>query len=518
MVKTAKIISITLAATLILTLCFSAPACTTPQAKSTVPIPTVTGPIPVTADSRPFNPSGGTDFESQGYIEEEYFISGKANEYELVAPDDTSSFAVKVRTPDLPYTTRMLIRRPSDPNKFSGNVIVEFMNPTASYDIASGWTSCNQYMMRNGDAWVGITARGVTVRALKKFDPVRYEPLSLAKQRAQAWDIFTQVGALLKSQDKSNPLREFNVEYLYGHGFSQTCAYLITYINFFHPLAKLGNGKYIYDGYMANSVGGPLYINDDDLKTDDELAMGFAGKPETDPRRVIQPAGVPVIHMLTETEIATIIPFFNALPTRRPDSDTAPDLFRRYEIPGGCHVDSYGYFKWAPPTEDQSKAVGNACPWCCKEPAANISDFPQRYIFDGCLANLEKWVRTGTLPPKGNVIQVENKKIIRDEFGNAKGGLRSPYVDVPVKTYKPVSTLCPTCPPPDLCATCSLWCYFLGNVVPLDEAQLKTLYSNHDGYVAKFNASADKMFQDGFITEIDLGLMKTEAAASNVLR
>jgi hypothetical protein len=242
--------------------------------------------------------------------------------------------------------------------------------------------------------------------------------------------------------------------------------------------------------------------------------MGFGGKPETDPRRVIQPSGVPVIHMLTEGEIATSIAFFNAVPTRRPDSDDAPDLFRRYEIPGGCHM-SASSANWGPPKEDRTQAGSVACPWCCN---GTYSDIPQYYIFNGCLANLEKWVRTGTPPPKGDLIQVENKKIIRDEFGNAKGGLRSPYVDVPIKTYNPVSIPCPSCEPKDLCPRCSAYCVLMGNMVLFDEAQLKQLYSNHDGYVAKFNASADKMFQDGFVTQVDLELMKTEAADSNVLK
>jgi len=515
-VKKSKIASIALVGALVLVLCFSIPACATLQDKSTLPIPTVTGPIPVTADSRPFNPSGSTDFESLGYVEEEYFISGTSNEYELVAPDDTSSFAVQVRTPDLPYTARMLVRHPSDPKKFSGNVIVEFMNPTSGYDAATGWPCFHNYMMRNGDAWLGITSRGVTMRALKKFDPVRYEPLSLERQRAQAWDIFTQVGALLKSNDKSNPLRAFKVEYLYGHGYSQTGGYLITYINFFHPLAKLGNGKYIYDGYLPFAYGGPLYINDDDLDTDDAVAVGFGDALETDPRRLIQPSGVPVIHMMTESELATPIKFFNALPTRRPDSDAAPDLFRRYEIPGGGHL-SARTAKWGVPDEDKSKALDTApCPWCCN---GAQNDIPQHYMFDGCLANIEKWVRTGTLPPKADLIQVENGKIVTDEYGNAKGGLRSPYVDVPVKTYKPVGTPCPSCEPKDVCARCSAWCPILmSSIVPFDEAQLKTLYSDHDDYVAKFDASADKMLQNGFVTQADLEAMKTEAADSDVLR
>ena len=309
--KKARIISFTMAIALILALCFSTMACATPEGELTVPLPTVTGPIPVTAISRPFNPSGSTNFESQGYVEEEYFISGKANEYELVAPDDTSSFAVKVRTPDLPYTTRMLLRRPANPKNFSGNVVVEWLNPSAGYDLGSGWTCFHQHIMRNGDAWVGITCRGVTIKALKKFDSERYKSLSFEKERAQAWDIFTQVGALSRSKDKANPLRKFKVEYVYGHGYSQTGAMMITYINFFHSNAKLGNGKPIYDGYLPAAAGGPIYINDDLLANMSDLGMG--GFESTDPRRVIQPSGVPVVHMLTETEIAVPIPDLSAV-------------------------------------------------------------------------------------------------------------------------------------------------------------------------------------------------------------
>jgi hypothetical protein len=511
-VKKSKIISFTMAIALILALCFSALACAAPESKSTVPLPTVTGPITVTADSRLFDPSGGTDFESLGYVEEEYFISGKANEYDMVAPDDTSNFAVEVRTPDLPYTTRMLVRRPATPKNFSGNVIVEWLNPSAAYDLATGWTCFHQHMMRNGYIWVGITCRGVTVEALKKFDPARYETLYLARERAQAWDIFTQVGALLKSNDKSNPLRGFKVKYLYGHGYSQTGAMMITYINFFHPLAKLGNGKPIYDGYLPAAAGGPLHINDDLLASPSDLGIG--GLEPTDPRRVIRPSGVPVVHMLTETEIAFPVPDFSGLPTRRPDSDTYPDLFRRYEIAGACHFNIHAVF-WGPSASDQAKVLGASCPWCCD---GTLSDIPEHFMFDGCLANLEQWVREGTLPPKADRIQVDNGTIIRDEFGNAKGGLRSPYVDVPIKTYKPMSISCPTCEPVNLCARCSLWCVILGNMAPFDEAQLKQLYSNHDGYVAKFDAAADKMFQDGFVTKADLEQMKTEAAESDVLR
>ncbi|MCJ7654820.1 MAG: hypothetical protein MUO97_05890, partial [Dehalococcoidia bacterium] len=286
----------------------------------------------------------------------------------------------------------------------------------------------------------------------------------------------------------------------------------ITYINFFHPLAKLGNGEPIYDGYLPAAAGGPIYINDDFLASMSDLGIG--GFESTDPRRLIQPSGVPVVHMLTETEIAIPSPDFSGLPTRRPDSDTSPDLFRRYEIPGACHFNTYGVI-WGAPAADQIKALGAACPWCCD---STLSDIPEHFMFGACLANLEQWVREWTLPPKADRIQVENGVIVRDDFGNAKGGLRSPYVDVPIKTYKPMSVPCPACEPVALCARCAAWCVILGNMVPFDEAQLKQLYGNHDGYVNKFNVAADKMFQDGFVTEADLELMKSEVAKSDVLR
>jgi hypothetical protein len=44
------------------------------------------------------------------------------------------------------------------------------------------------------------------------------------------------------------------------------------------------------------------------------------------------------------------------------------------------------------------------------------------------------------------------------------------------------------------------------------------LYGNHEGYVDKFNTVTDKMFKDGWVTKADMGLMKTEAAESKVLR
>ena len=138
----------------------------------------VTGPIEVTSESYPFNAADHStvprDLAEFDYIEEEYFVSGKANVYDY---DDEGN--VVVRTPDAPYTTRIHIRRPADKSTFSGNVIVELNNPTALHDLDLQWMFCQDFFLKNGDIWVGITAKPVAVKALKVFNPARYASLSM---------------------------------------------------------------------------------------------------------------------------------------------------------------------------------------------------------------------------------------------------------------------------------------------------------------------------------------------------
>src|SRR5215472_13576875 len=91
-------------------------------AVNTTPLPKVAGPIPVTADSYPFMAANRStpafDLSKAGYTEEEFIVSGTANVY-----DWTSDGALNVKTPNAPYGTRILLRRPSNPARFSGTVV-----------------------------------------------------------------------------------------------------------------------------------------------------------------------------------------------------------------------------------------------------------------------------------------------------------------------------------------------------------------------------------------------------------
>jgi len=148
-----------------------------PQAAAS--IPSIVGPLKVTEDSYPFGAAFTTtvpqDLSRFGYVEEEFLMSGKANVY-----DFDPAGKVIVKTPDAPYTTRILVRRPSATGKFSGNVIVELLNPSLLFDWDPQWMFSNGYFMKHGDIWVGVTVKPVAAKALKKFDPERYTSISWA--------------------------------------------------------------------------------------------------------------------------------------------------------------------------------------------------------------------------------------------------------------------------------------------------------------------------------------------------
>ena len=122
------------------------------------PLPGVVGPVAVTDVSIPWlhykSLQRPLDLDGHGFIEQEYFISGTANVYDW---GPAAARALQVLYTNAPYSTRILLRRPSDPEKFSGNVYVEVMNPARSYDLNIFFSYMADRMLENGDAWIGVT-------------------------------------------------------------------------------------------------------------------------------------------------------------------------------------------------------------------------------------------------------------------------------------------------------------------------------------------------------------------------
>jgi hypothetical protein len=486
----------------------------------------VTGPLAVTPTSYPFGAADHTlvpeDLSKVGYVEDEYLVSGKANVYTWPGPGPA-----QVRTPDAPYTTRILVRRPAKASRFSGNVVLEMLNPSNRFDLNIGWAMAHRQMVRNGDAWVGITDKPIDVVALKKFDPTRYGSLSFANPLALddprncatpvssvdpttasrdtedglAWDIYSQVGALLRSHDRDNPVGYRSnrhgwrgghgghvAKHLYGFGYSQTGGYLYDYINAIHPLDVARNGRPIYDGYIvavaAAGFVGSVPINQcENIPHPGEPPLQFSN------------AGVPIIHVMSQSD------YLFGIPVRRPDSDAPADRFRHYEMAGAAHATPDELNFSAAPT-DIIKAGVAVPPMSCDE--GPRSRFPSHIFFDAMLRNLDLWVRYGIRPPHADWIAVENGAPVLDEFGNVEGGLRSPYLDVPTSTWFGNSSPATT------------FCFIAGHEVPFPAAKLQELYPTHGAYVRAVAKDTARLVAGRFITADDGLELIREAAQADI--
>jgi Alpha/beta hydrolase domain len=466
----------------------------------------VRGPIAATAQSHPFGAADHTmapqDLRKLGYVEEEYFFSGAANVY-----DWPNEGPVVVRTPDVPYTTRVVIRRPADPKRFSGTAVVELLNPSNRFDLNIGWGISHEEWVRKGDAWVGITAKPIAVVALKAFDPQRYASLSFANplpldapknctevaadsarttENGLVWDIHRQVAQWLRGSDASNPFRAGNrnaVERLYAWGYSQSGSFLYTYINTLHPLDVKTYGKSLFDAYFIGVSSGPVPIHQ------------CSARPEgDDPRRKISNVGVPVVRVMTQSD------YLRGIAARRPDSDEQQDRYRNYEIAGSGHA-TPDELLYGPAVEDIKKAGVAPPAMDCNE--GPRSRFPNSVAFNAVYRNLDAWVRSGIAPPRAEPIRVEDGKPVLDSFGNVTGGIRSPFVDVPTAQWSGTSTG-------------PSFCMIAGHEKPFDAASQKKLYPSQADYARAVRKNVDALIAARFITPEDGAKLISDAAKARI--
>ena len=454
-----------------------------------VPIPQTTL-VPVTKDSYPLGAADHLnipeDLSEVGYLEEEYFVSGLANVYEWSAPG-----AASVRTPNAPYTTRMLVRRPIQKQRLSGNVIVEILNATNLVDLEIGWALSKDYIVRNGDVWIGFTSKPVTALALQKFNSSRYAPLSWANplpasnpenctvlpsdssqktENGLLWDIFSQIAAWARSNDTIQPVNR--ILRVYGYGYSQSGFDVQTYVDAVLPLAKQENGKPIFDGFLiATGFNSPAPINQ------------CASAPSGSGAGQIKNAGVPIIRMASDSEI--LLAFVQA--GRRADSDEPQDRFREYEIAGTAHA-SQNELDFGPNYLDILAAGAPMPPLTAG--FGPRSPFHIGIFQSAALANLDLWVRYSVPPPPGALINFQNGTPVLDQFGNPTGGVRSPYLDVPTAQWFASS------PGPGLN-------FLLGYFRPFDGQHLKPLYNSHEQYVGAVINDTRKLVNQRYITRED---------------
>src|SRR5262249_49509465 len=76
-----------------------------------------------------------------------------------------------------PYATALTIRRPRDPARFSGTVVVE---PVHAASAAPIWIYTSLYQMRSGHAWVAACSQKTALDTfVKPTNPERYASLDI---------------------------------------------------------------------------------------------------------------------------------------------------------------------------------------------------------------------------------------------------------------------------------------------------------------------------------------------------
>jgi hypothetical protein len=455
---------------------------------SPVPVPKVS-PIPVTVQSYPFaaadHAMAAFDLERAGYVEEEFLVSGTANVYDWGADR-----GVKVIAANLPYTTRILVRRPRVARAFSGAVFVEPMYTPRRWDWPMMWGYLRDGMIARGDAWVGVTMPGANLAGLKRFNGERYASLSFANPTPDTpcpgtnnksdtepglrWDALSQIAALLKSADAARPLAGMRIGAVY---LTVQAGDLETYMNAIQPIAR------VYDGFLARAPFNVTAIN--------RCAPAPAAD---DPRQAVRNVGVPVVAVAGEGDLV------NTFVSRRDDSDAPGDRYRLYEMAGAGHIDRFAYVGF-PAMADQD-AAGNAQgtpEWPfnapCTPPVRLMDESVLRIGYDVALDALDGWTRKGIVPKKAPRVDTRPAgaggfTVVADEHGNARGGVRTPYLEVPVAKYVTSS------PGPGNCPE-------IGHTERFDANKLKALYGSFDAYATKVRSSIARLSADGWLTKPD---------------
>jgi hypothetical protein len=430
----------------------------------------ITGPVAVTAQSgEPFRglneqPVAGPGLplpvlQPFGYIEEEYFVSGTVD--------------------GKPYTTSLLVRKPKDASKFTGVVAVETLHAQGAIPF---W-GLRDVLMPVGHGWVMIgSQRSALETFIKKSNPSRYStldipaaagampanPMAPNPQDAISQDILSQVGALLKSNASNGPFVGMTVKTLIMGGSSQTGMTTLRYIQESHAKARLSDGKPIYDGYLPMEA--------------------FAAGPITG-------GDAAVIHVVGEGDFGLFRSFSRDMAfTIRSDSDAPNDRFREYEFPAASHVPTRGIADPKVIFATLSNVM-NA--------GEHLSQFPSAPFYRATFVNLVNWITKGAVPPRAAPIETANGEIVRDEYGNAKGGVRTPYVDVPRVRY---TASAPTEDPKNVVRRM----IGLQESIPTD--QLHRLYKSRADYLKRFDHEIDRLVSEHWLLAHDGEQLKIEEA------
>jgi hypothetical protein len=448
------------------------------------------GPVP----GEPFAMTGAFDLEADGYHREEWFVSGSARSWTQLGERGSDGRWDAKPDGEADFTTRLVTVRPSEPARFNGTLVVEWMNVSGGVDAAPDWCFVHRHLMRAGAAWIGISVQQAGIdggglvpgRPLKQADPERYGGL-VHPGDAFAFDIFGRIGSALRTS-ASGPLADLSPSCLIGIGESQSAGYLVTYANAIDLHAP------VYDALLVHGrPAGAAGIDGRFMRPAGDGDVSRIGRQLRRSERIREDVRIPVLNLQSETDLITL----GSAASRQPDSEH----FRLWEVAGAAHFDTYGLI--ATHSDDGRRPVRRLArelaqtklPMGIEAPVPVNWGPQQHYVAQAALAALERWVREGTPPPEAARIETrdgEPAEIATDELGIARGGIRTPWVDAPTAVLS------------GLGQEGEGFLFLFGTTRPFDEATLARLYpGGADEHRQHFERSLRATLEQGFVLAAD---------------
>ncbi len=377
-------------------------------------------------------------------------------------------------------------------------MIVELLDAADGYDTAPLWGLSWEYFTRRGDAWVGVTVSPAAAAALRRFDNVRYEAISLGLPQTQncgnanpdagglAWDVIAQAGALLRSSSKENPLLALNPLRFIAAGYGLGGSYLRTYANALHAWQRLGDGAPIFDAYL-------------DVAAFNAVPIDPCAPAASEVQAQVTPRDVPYVRVLTESAAA-------ATAALREDSDEPGDVFRVYQIAG---MGRSGAQAGGQPAAADLKIAGQASTagaspaegWC-REAESSLAP---AFAIDAIWQQLDELLVHQLPMNKEPRFETDANGMVRDEAGNVRGGWRLPQIEVPIASYRGSST------PRTGDARAVQVCSATPSAQPMSVAALKARYGSRAEYVRRYNAAVDEALRQRRVVAEDVAALKALA-------
>ncbi|MBY0510407.1 MAG: hypothetical protein K2P94_09655 [Rhodospirillaceae bacterium] len=401
-----------------------------------------------------------------GYVEEEYFISGRGNVYAIGGK--------RVWRADLPYTTRILVRRPAAPKTFSGTVHMEAARDgsESTATLMDIWPLA----VRDGDVFVTWTMSKDNVPALlKEFDAARYAALDIPANGLR-WDIMAQTAWLLRSPE--GPLGK---------------------LGFIDAAAKRSGGLRLYSTGAAQAAEmQALFVNEGfhmRARTPSDEPVIDAYVPVMNIQRIPPQDDAFIMRIMTETEFDNPGTYDQpgAWVTRPAFRGAAVNL-REYHIAGVSHADWHNQPQFSPVFHQLGMSAAVAPK--CTQPIARTSGKSRvtRALYEA----LNDWVRHGRTPPNNRLFLLDpDHRPVRDpNSGNVVGSLRPYWINIPTARFAIDNRAADDSP-------ASAACRLYGYQEPFSKARLGELYKDRAEYLERVAQHLGRMVQQRYLLPED---------------